>query len=440
MCINTSGAVFAADLTVFGAEKNANSDGSIPAYDGSNSIQSGWTYGKNRGDSWKYKDEKPLLTINAANADQYKDKLTPGQYEILKQVPSYTMQVFPTHRDCVVPKFVQENTKTNAGKASIGSDGWSLENAVLPSVPFPEPKTGIEAMWNFLTRYQGIGVDWKAGYSVVSAHPGNTDRIKVRWTQLLYYPWAKENQTQQVQDGGVLNGLYYSYQQPAALAGQALIGHTYFKNDGDSYYYFTGQRRVRRLPSYEYDAPQIGFENQYTTDQPLLFVGLPDRFDWKLLGKKEIYVPYNSFGASNANMPLDEATQDRFINPAVRRYELHRVWVVQGTVKDGVRHSMPKKTLYLDEDSWIAVAGDDYDPQGKIWKAKEMYSMPIAELGGACAGQQFVMYDVNSGRYLSDELVWGTGKDIKYYAEPNGDPRLNDNYFTSENLERQSAQ
>jgi hypothetical protein len=430
---------FAADLTAAGADAAGNKDGTIPAYNTSSSLESGWTSGKNRVDFWKYKGEKPLVVIDTSNVDKYADKLTPGQVALVKVNKGYTMPVYPSHRDCELPAYVQANTKAAAGKASIGSDGWSIKNAVLPSVPFPEPKSGIEAMWNFLTRYHGAGLIWQDGYTIVSASPGQSNRIDVRWKQIFYYPWAKEGQPTPLKDDGMLMGVWYGYSQPAALSGQAVINRVYFKDDTESYYYFTGQRRVRRLPSYAYDAPLIGFENQYTVDQSLNFFGLPDRFDWKLLGKKEIYVPYNSFGMLDTKTPITEGAQENFINPNNRRYELHRVWVVEGTVKSGMRHTMPKKLLYLDEDTWTAVVGDDYDTQGKVWKVKESPVTPISELHGACSADQFVMYDLNDGRYVGDGLVFGASKDPKYYEENDGNPAFKDDYYTMESLQQQSS-
>ncbi|SOE98835.1 Protein of unknown function [Burkholderia sp. OK233] len=427
----------AAELTVAGAESEGSKDGAIPAYESTNSLASGWTPAQKRIAAWKYKGEKPLFVISAANVAQYADKLTPGQLAFIKQNTSYTMPVYPSHRDCQLPDFVQNNTKANAGKASIGSDGWTLENAVMPAIPFPKPKTGIEAVWNFLTRYQGAGVDYE-GETVVGANPGQSNRIIVKWTQTYSFPWGSKAASEVMKPNSLLMGVYYAYSQPAALAGQAVIQRNYVKEDSESYYYFTGQRRVRRLPSYAYDAPLIGYENQALEDQAFLFYGLPDRFDWKLLGKKEVYVPYNSFGMVDPGTSVDEGAQATFLNPNNRRYELHRVWVVEGTVKAGVRHTMPKKTLYLDEDSWVAVAGEDYDSQGKIWKAKEAYPTPIAELGGACVAEAYVMYDVNSGRYLADGLVFDAAKPPKFYESNEGNIRLKDDFFTMQSLQQQS--
>ncbi|HWW08502.1 DUF1329 domain-containing protein [Collimonas sp.] len=421
------------DLTAVGAEKAANKDSSIPEFSGTQSPLPGWSYGKLREDYWKHKAEKPLFVIDASNVDKYADKLTPGQIQMLKQVKGYTMPVYASHRECGLPEAVEKNTKDGALKASIAKDGWSLENATMPGVPFPVPQKGIEVMWNWLMRYQGVAAEWPDGYTVVSPRPGTTNPIVTRWNQLSYYPWAKKGQHSPQDSKGLQNGFYYLYSEPAALAGQGTVQRYYFNKDTDTYYYFTGQRRVRRLPSYAYDAPLIGYENQYPADISFGFYGNPDRFDWKIVGKKEVYVPYNNFAMQRFNTKMDDALGPNFVKPALRRYELHRVWEIEGTVKAGVRHSTPKKTLYVDEDSWLVTVGDDYDAQGKIWKAKENYITAQSEIG-ACVPVASVYNDLISGRYVFDETIVGTGKDLKFYPPEASDPRLTDNFFTGENL------
>lgn len=421
------------DLTAMGAEKAGSKDGAIPAYTGGEGPSPGWGYGKLREDFWKHKDEKPSFIINASNVDQYADKLTAGQIEMLKQVKGYTMPVFPTHRTCTVPDFVAENTKANETGAAIAADGWSLDKAVLPGVPFPVPSTGIQVVWNWIMRYWGTGVEYPAGYTIVSPRPGSDSVITTKWNLLMYFPWAETGKHSPNEGGNLQNGTYYQYSEPAALAGQGTMQRYYFSKDTDSYYYFTGQRRVRRLPSYSYDAPLIGYENQYPADISFVFNGNPDRFNWRLVGKKEIYVPYNGFAMQRFNTKITDATGPAFVNPELRRYELHRVWEVEGTVKSGVRHSTPKKTLYVDEDSWNVAVGDDYDAQGHIWKVKENYITPEWEIG-ACASSASVYNDLISGRYVLDEAVLGTGKDLKFYPPGSGDPRLVDSFFTGEHL------
>ncbi|MEI8323987.1 MAG: DUF1329 domain-containing protein [Betaproteobacteria bacterium] len=428
-----AGSVSSATLTSAGAEQGANKDGSIPAWQGAAVPEAGWSYGKNRGDYSKHRGEKPLAVIDASNVDKYADKLTPGQVQLLKTVKGYTMPVYTTHRSCGFPDFVIANTKAGAGKAKIGADGWSLEDAVLPSIPFPEPKSGIEAMWNFLARYQGAGIDIPEGTSFVSAAPGSSKPIVVSWNEVFYFPWGKKGAFSPKDAGGFEYGLYYAYTQPAALAGQALTQRYNFASDTESFYYFPGQRRVRRLPSYGYDAPLIGFENQYPADMFQIFSGAPDRFDWKIVGKKEVYVPYNNFEAYNFRNKVKDVFGPTFVKAEVRRYELHRVWVIEGNVKSGVRHMAPKKTVYLDEDTWQAVVGDDFDAQGKIWKSKEIPIVPIWELGACQALATQVFYDLSSGRYVVDNTPYDTSKDFKFMSEHN-DPRMNSNYFTAEKL------
>ncbi|HEX7909007.1 MAG TPA: DUF1329 domain-containing protein [Paraburkholderia sp.] len=429
----------ASELTVTGAEKAGSKDGQIPAFEGQSKPVGNWTYGKNREDYWKYKDEKPLFVIDASNVDKYADKLTPGQIEMLKKVPGYTMQVYPTHRDCGVPDEVAENTKEGASKSAIGSDGWSLAEAVLPSVPFPEPQNGIQAMWNFLVHYQGAGTVYPDIFTYLSPRPGSDQSIDFHSEALSYLPWGGKGQHSPKDNGGMQVGGYYLYSTPAAVAGQGTVQRYYFGKDTDTFYYFTGQRRVRRLPAYAYDAPMIGYENEYTIDSPAIFGGNPDRFDWKLIGKKEIYVPYNVFAMQNVNAKFSDVAKPHFVDPAFRRYELHRVWEVVGTVKSGMRHSTPKKVIYLDEDSWIAAVGDDYDAQGKIWKAKENDITPQWELG-ACNLNGFVQNDLVNGRYVIDMTVVGTRKDFKNIRDAKEDRRLNDSFFTGENLQAISSQ
>jgi hypothetical protein len=422
------------DLTAVGAEKGPNKDGTIPAWSGMDKAPPGWSLGKLRMEHWKHKAEKPSFFIDASNVEKYADKLSPGQIHLLKTVKGYTMPVYPTHRECGYPDFVLENTRNGAAKSKIGADGWSLESAALPGVPFPIPANGIEAVWNFQTRYQGVGANFPLGFTHVSPSPGSDKGITVGWTQLFFYPWAAKG-TQSPKDGsGLYNGTYYGYVQPAALAGQAIVQRYYFDKDNESFYYFTGQRRVRRLPSYAYDAPLIGFENQYPADMPYILYGNPNRFVWKLVGKKEIYIPYNNFALRNFNLDATSALKPTFVSADVRRYELHRVWEVEGTVKNGVRHSAPKKTLYLDEDTWLAVLGDDFDAQGKLWKSKEAAVLPTWEVGACTSLAQQNFYDFASGRYVADNVIFGAGKDFQAYSSAAGDARLKDAFYTSESL------
>jgi hypothetical protein len=422
------------DLTPVGAEKAANADSSIPAWSGATAKPQGqWAYGQSRGDFWKHKGDKPLFTIDASNVGKYADKLSPGQMEMIKQMKGYQMAVYPSHRECSMPDFVLNNTKAGALKSKIASDGWSLEEATLPGVPFPVPKAGLEIMWNYIMRYQGLGVDFPDTKATVSPRPGTTGGVVTRFEQTSYFPWGKKGAVTPSQIKDVQQGFYYAFREPAALAGQAMIQNYYLNKDAESFYYFTGQRRVRRLPNYAYDTPVIGFENQFPNDSIYMFLGNPDRFDWKLVGKKEMYIQYNNFDVNNSRRKM-QGIEQPFVDNDVRRYELHRVWVVEGTLKPGVRHSAPKKVYYFDEDTWLAVNSEDYDNQGKLWRQKEAGVYPAWEIGACTNAGLYYLHDFASGRYVTDASPLGGGKDIRFFAEPEGHARMKDEFYTAENL------
>jgi len=420
------------ELTPFGAEKGANKDGSIPAWQGTEAPTAGWAYGKSRAAHFKYQGDKPLYSIDASNVDKYADKLSPGQIEQIKHAKGYKMEVYPSRRTCGNPDFVVENTKKNVTTAKIGADGWSLKEATVPGVPFAIPKTGTEVMWNAKMKYAGVGFEWPTLYTALSPRPGSSEWIAATSTQTYFFPWGKKGSTQLSTLPQVEYFTYFTYKSPTALAGQALAVTNYLDKTNEVFYYFPGQRRVRRMPTYAYDAPQIGFENQYLMDEPRMFNGTIERFDWKLVGKKELIVGYNAFGMYDPSVKFNDVAKDDGIVSANRRYEQHRVWVVEATVKSGVRHVAPKRTFYIDEDSWAIVVAEDYDAQGKLWKLREGFVIPVYETG-SCDNPAFVQYNLVDNRYLVDQSSLGGGKDMRWFVEAN-DPKLKEGYYTADNL------
>ena len=145
------------------------------------------------------------------------------------------------------------------------------------------------------------------------------------------------------------------------------------------------------------DVPDADAASFVSLDEYYLFFGGPDRYDFKLLGKREMYVPYNN------NRFYTRAVKDvvgpQHANPDALRYELHRVWVVEGTLAPGQHHVAPRRRLYIDEDTWFAVYSDSWDEDGRLWKFGHgtMYLMP--EIPAVILGSQFV-YDLVLGGYV----------------------------------------
>ena len=129
---------------------------------------------------------------------------------------------------------------------------------------------------------------------------------------------------------------------------------------------------------------------------------------------------------------FEDVARPDFIAQSHRRYELHRVWVVEATVKAGMRHSAPKRTVYLDEDSWAPVLMDDFDGQGKLAKMREGFLIPVYETG-TCDVMAMVQNNVAEGRYVFDTHTVGVGKDIRWVTEASG-ARFKAGFYTADNL------
>jgi len=432
--LSTQAAVGAADaaklgkeLTPSGAERAGNKDGSIPEWKG------GTPRGKHKlGDPRvdPYAADKPLYTVDAGNVDKYKDKLSAGQIELLKTRKGYRLDVYPTHRSCGYPDAVNERSAQNATLAKLSADGKdNLVAAVGGGFPFPIPQNGAEAVWNHRLRWQGEGriEHYQTNFINPDGSFYGLAQEQTTWT-----PFASTKVKSPDEVGGAQMKLLNVATAPASRVGEVILAHYYLgSRSTDAWMYFPGQRRVRRLPAFDYDNPIPGYENLETADQYPMFAGALDRYDWKLVGKQELIVPYNSFKFV-AKRKLSEVYQGQYPNRDLMRYELHRVWKVEATVKAGMRHMFAKRSFYLDEDSWMLLEADQYDAQGKLWRVMEASIYPAVELG-ACVSQEFMSWDLTVNRYLAENATQ-EAKPTDWLAGEAG--RIDPKRFESDELRR----
>jgi hypothetical protein len=113
--------------------------------------------------------------------------------------------------------------------------------------------------------------------------------------------------------------------------------------------YIPDTRRVRQAPNLGFNTPN-GPGGLVTVDDTNGFNGTFERFSWELIGKKELYIPYHSYDFDDASLDFDTTLPVGHPNPDYMRYELHRVWVVEATLKEGQRHLYGKRVFYVDED------------------------------------------------------------------------------------------
>ncbi|WP_077037668.1 DUF1329 domain-containing protein [Pelomonas sp. KK5] len=390
-------------LTCFGAEKAGNKDGSIPEYTGK------WL-GAPAGVAYKgagtinpdpYANEKPLYVVTAANMGLYADKLSDGQKALLQKYPnSYKLPVYPSHRDFRMADWRCDRSRENAVKAEVIDDGLAVKG-LRGTAPFPIPKTGLELLWNMNMPARAFQEDATYDQAVVYA---NGSLAKGRTGYKILSP-SNDPAADKGTDG-VSTSFYQKTLAPERNKGEIIVGQEYFNNKTNprgAWQYSPGTRRVRQLPAFGFDMPQ-GPGGFRTVDDDRLFNGSPERYNWKILGKREMLVPYDAYRIDDPKYKYAELLTPGHLNPEATRYELHRVWVLEAVLKEGFRHQYAKRVLFIDEDSWQALQADNYDSRGQLWRVSMVHS-------SYDYGAQFmqarvaVFHDLVSGAYMADRLI-----------------------------------
>ncbi|HEY4646408.1 MAG TPA: DUF1329 domain-containing protein [Steroidobacteraceae bacterium] len=391
-----------ADLTPLGGEKAGNAAGTIPAWDGGLGSPAtagfpSFKTGSHHPDP--FANEKPLFTINAQNANQHATNLTEGHKALLRAYKdTYVMNVYPSHRTAAHPQRIYDATKRIATTANLAANGNGVNGAV-EGIPFPIPKQGVEIFWNHVLRYRADAATRSIGQAAVTA---GGDYTLVKFHDEFYVVYSLAGAKEAELDNVIL----YFIQEtvaPARLAGEILLVHETLdqsKENRRAWLYNPGQRRVRRAPNVAFDNPGTAADNQRTSDQFDMYNGSPERYDWKLVGKKEIYVPYNAYKLNSNQLKYTDILKAQHINQDHARYELHRVWVVDSTLKAGTDHVYKRRTLYVDEDSWQILAVDCYDKRDQLWRVQEGHAIEYYELPTVWTTLELVM-DLQNRRYLA---------------------------------------
>ncbi len=387
-------------LTPLGAEKAGNADGSIPAWTGGiTEAPAGFTPGDFHIDP--FPEDKPLFTITGANYNEYADFLSDGQKKLFETYPdTYKMPVYQTRRTASNPEFVYEAAKANATRAELLADGNGIKGAVM-AVPFPIPQSGVEAIWNHTLRYRGEAVQRNGGQAAVTA---GGDFNVIGFDEQLMIKYSTPGLTpEQLTEDNILFKFKQKVTKPARLAGTALLVHEtvdQVTQPRQAWTYNTGQRRVRRAPNIAYDAPGTQADGLRTTDDFDMFNGSPNRYNWELKGKREMYVAYNNYAIHSNNVTYDDILQPGHVNPELTRFEKHRVWVVEATLKDEFRHVYEKRVFYIDEDSWQIQVADMYDNRGELYRVGIAHGVNYYDVPAHWSTLD-VYHDLNSRRYLA---------------------------------------
>lgn len=383
------------ELTPFGAERAGNADGGIPAWTGGLTTPFAGDDPKGRrGDP--FAGEKPLFSITSKTMAQYADGLTDGTKEMLRKYPdTFRVDVYKTHRTASAPQWVYDNTFANATGASL--NGYEPQGA-YGGIPFPIPKSGAEVIWNHQLRWRAPQAESNNTWYQLLAD-GRAVLVSDATTRERFPYYAKDSSLERfLKNDDPFYQIAIRNSGPPIREGQALLAHEYLDQSRlQTWVYLQGQRRVRKLPNGCCDTPTPAAAGIMTFDELYTFVGRLDRFDWKLLGKKEMFVPYN---VNRLLQPKtdEEVLKSPHLDPDHMRWEKHRVWVVEATLRAGQRHQAARSRYYCDEDTWICVLGDRWDANGQLWRTLWTLTFVAPDVPGLMAGT-----------FGSNDLLAGTG-------------------------------
>jgi hypothetical protein len=409
-----------AELTPLGAERAGNAEGTIPPWTGGLAEPpADYKPGSRHPDP--YADDPIRFTITAESQLEHADHLTDGQRALLLAYPeSWRMNVYPTRRSASYPEWVYEAVRANATAAHVILEGKGGVEGATVSSPFPIPKRGVEVIWNHNLRWRGVLVSRSDGQTAVTRRGNYTVIVSVQEIGIPYGAAHATAFTRQYPN--VLFAIKSKIISPALLSGEGALVIDPINQTRDprkAWSYSRALRRVLRNPYVAYDFPASHSANLRTVDDSGLFIGPPDRFEWTLRGKREIYIPYNAYRLHGRDVGHADILRTGHINPDLARYELHRVWVVEGVLKQGEKHVYAKRVFYVDEDSWQIAVAESYDDEGQLWRVNEAHALNLYEVPVLWDTLQ-VYHDLNARRYAVNGLDNGRNPPRFLHG---GDPR-----------------
>ncbi len=415
-------------LTPLGAERAGNADGTIPAWDGgATTAPAGYKSGEPRPDP--FPAEKPRLVINAANMEPHAARLSDGVKALMKKYPDFRIEVYPTHRTAAAPQYVYDNTFRNATRAKLVDNVQGVQDA-LGGIPFPVPRDAYEVILNHRLAWTGVNTQTPRRVWVMTA--GGQRSMPSGGVQTWRRTYYDPNLAADKFDGYYALGKFLAT-EPGSKAGEAILAH-----DGLSaatprglWQYLVGQRRVRKSPSVGYDTPDPVTSGIGLFDEAFNLFGPIDKHELKLLGRKELYIPYNNNRAARAKVA--ELVTPRTLNPSLVRWELHRVWEVEATLATGKRHVAAKRKYYIDEDSWQIILFDGWDAKGELWRTNFTLTLLAPDIPALLGNVMWGGYDLQTGAYYLNLATNELPGQIKVL------PSLQNGFFSPEELANEGA-
>ena len=412
--------ILGSGLTANGADPSASADGMIPAYTGGiTKPPAEYVAGGDHVDP--FAADKPLFSITAQNMGEYSNRLSAGQKALLaRKEGNYRMDIYPSRRSCALPQFVYDETKKNVARARLIDGGNGVAGARI-GVPFPIPKNALEIFWNHNFYWHGHRYHAITSGANVYKNGAITKIIREDW-RYNFYADPQGPDPQHANDQFHWMGIWKAPQRFNGSGFSMTNTINQVKEPRNGVMFNPSTRRIMKAPAaaVTYEGPLSTADGMRQSHDMFLFSGSPDRYEWKLLGKKEIFVPYNAYKASASTTSHDALMTPHNLNPDYLRYELHRVWVLEATQKDNFRMKQARRVFYVDEDSWIFLMADIFNKRDELIYVQHAFTKNYYE-APACVFEFDVMHDMTTGNYNVDHIKLDHGP-----ADLNFDLELSD--------------
>ena len=384
-------------LTPLGGERAGNEDGTIPEWRGGLTAPppchaAGARYCDPN------PEDKPYVTITAGTREEWRDYLSAGHLAMLEgNRKTYQMNLYESRRNFANPGVVYDAAYQNATKAILSGTGNAVRDASI-AVPFPIPKNGTEIIWNHRLRWRGPA--YTRSMTQASVTPSGEAHL-VNLREDADFPYARG----EIAKDGIAQQWLWVVMQPERLHGYLMLAKDSLDGEALPPQAWMQQpregegRRIRQARMFGFDNNAMLSDELRFEDQLDGFFGTPQRYTWRIVDRRPVVVPYNSYALHSGRKTLRSLIRPAHMDPALARYELHRVWVVEASLKPQSLHRHKRRTFYFDEDSWQLLMVDLYDRSDKLWRFQEIHTVMAYDRATLFPAVE-VQYDLASSRYL----------------------------------------
>lgn len=303
--------------------------------------------------------------IDSNNVDEVKELLPEGLYNVMKNKERWGdswFEIVP-YRPYPVPTGRIEMTKKYSPACKIGPKEELLN--WVAGVPFPEPKSGIEAAWNFDAWSRGDG-QIKDSTAYIIDGRRKYDRKIVQLPITLHY--AGRCDVPPVPEllpnpKGIYRATTFVFSAPPEIKG--MRGLTMRYKDAlkpyDTWIWITAIRRIRRVSTAQRTDTTAGGDVCY--DDNYGWDGAITRNKYKLLGRKEVLL------ARHQDIEKIKHTEGDCIYDGYQRERINTYALEVACQDPGYIYKY--SIWYLDPELWFITYSEKYDKYGKLWKSMD---------------------------------------------------------------------